>query len=80
MGDDSTPRNILELSYGYNHMYKIMLDNDDIYKFTENEIESFKQYLTDNITTSKKGRYLAVDTQFINKLKHLIKITNLKIN
>ena len=27
-----------------------------------------------NITTSKKGRYLAVDTQFINKLKHLIKM------
>ena len=28
------------------------------------------------ISTSKKGKYLAVDTQFISKLKHLVKMDN----
>lgn len=32
------------------------------------------------INTSKKGRFLSVDTQFIDKIKHLIKMDNIEID
>lgn len=78
MGDDSTPRNVMELKRGFSDMYEITLSNDDKMTVNGEHVLCLKGE-KDNIIEMKVNEYLKLENPTYLLYKTIVKFDKVEV-